>query len=115
MPELIGTDYRAFIPTINEDADIVQALKDYHLGASANVALGIEDHLKGISDNSLSRGLIVNKGAIIAGTAFNSPSTIVAPAQDGYVLETDISTNTGLVWRQSSREQEQIAHIMGVY
>lgn len=112
MPQQIGTDYTAWIPSLPEDADIVQALSDYHLGLGSEP--GVEDHLKSLSDGKLDVLLVGNKGDIIVGGDAD-PETLSAPSVVGYVLETDPSTETGLAWKQSSREQEQIAHIMGVY
>ena len=114
MPDIIGTDYQAYIPSLSEDADITQALSDYHLGPDGFPQNGIEAFLTSLEDGKLDKSLLSNKAELVVG-GDTDPETLVAPAVVGYVLETDPTTSSGLAWKQSAREQEQIAHIMGVY
>lgn len=133
------------IPGVDDPADIRDALKMYHYGSTtapssyADITAGVAYHLKKLSisiakffgrpSSSISRrgSILVLTGdseTIVDGDPATSDSYarydfLPLPTLNGleYVLtaDSDSSNLLGLKWSTSSKDEEAIKHIMGVF
>lgn len=124
MASTIGSEYPTKIPELSDDADIREAFYLYHYGSfsgdqdiqneSISSYLG---ELRQDVDGKVPLGTFNNKGDILVATADNTAAALTTVPTNGfeYVLSIDNSTETGLRWVMSAKDEERVAHIMGVY
>ena len=128
MTQSIGgsTTYTVTVPSLIDDADIVEALTIYHYGSttipanSGAVSAGVAGYLKTIQNDTNGRipnNVATAKGDVLVGVAADQVEVLALPANDGleYVLVADHGGAKGVTWVTSSKEEERIAHIMGVF
>lgn len=116
MTESIGNLYSTKVPSLTEPADIREALRVYHYGASSTeyningndlanlVQPSIAHHLSNLQSQITSlppavlTSAYTSKGVLISSSA---PGSIVAleTAPNGQILTTNSATSTGLEWR----------------
>lgn len=125
MPEAIGTLVPSQIPSLSEAADIQEAFKLYHYGAPSGTNIGEYDPANANVSNLVPQSIasyintlnvkvaaleaspgiqpsqITGKGALITGTAINTPSTL-AVGSDGFVLVANASVSNGIQWAAPS-------------
>lgn len=116
MPESIGNLYSTKMPSLSESADIQEAFRVYHYGASSTVydpsntntanlvnpSIAYTLHSLQTQINSATTGAILPstftaKGDILTATASSTPS-VLAVGTNGYVLTANSATATGLQW-----------------
>lgn len=120
----IGAEFPTKIPELSDDADIRQAFYLYHYGSFSGdqdiQEQSVASYLGGLRedvDAKIPAGTLNAKGDILVATADNTPSVIPVVPTNGfeYVLSIDGTTPTGLRWVMSAKDEERVAHIMGVY
>ena len=120
----IGSEYPTKIPELTDDADIREAFYLYHYGSFAGDQdiqnNSIASYLGGLRedvDGKVPLSTVNAKGDIVVATADNTVSALPVVATNGfeYVLTIDNTQPTGLRWVMSAKDEERIAHIMGVY
>ena len=116
MAESIGNLYSTAIPSLSDTADIQEALRVYHYGASSGeypitnsdptnlVIPSVAYHLYNLQEqiNDFEAGILPSawseKGVLISATEAGSPRALT-PGANGQVLTTNSATATGLEWR----------------
>lgn len=124
MASTIGSEYPTKIPELSDDADIREAFYLYHYGSFSGdqdiQAESISSYLGDLRqdvDGKVPLATLNAKGDIIVATADNTATALPTVPTNGfeYVLSIDSSTATGLRWVMSAKDEERVAHIMGVY
>lgn len=117
---ITGTTFNTLIPTLSETADITEALRLYHFGASTNdyniantnpvnlpnpgiayTLYDLQDQITTLSGNvGISYSEFTAKGDILSATGPGTVSTVqpVALGSQGQVLTVNTATSTGLQW-----------------
>jgi hypothetical protein len=120
MTESIGNLYSTEIPALSDTADIQEALRVYHYGASSGSGVGqypitntdptnlkipsVAYHLYALQDqiDNFQAGILpsafTEKGVLISASQPGTPRPIT-PGANGQVLTTNSATTTGLEWR----------------
>jgi hypothetical protein len=116
VTESIGNLYSTKVPSLTEPADIREALRVYHYGASSTdyningteisnlVQPSIAYHLSNLQSqiSNFQSGVLpsayISKGVLISASAPGVPRAITAAA-NGQILTTNSATTTGLEWR----------------
>jgi hypothetical protein len=131
----IGTIYNVKIPSLNDDANIQEALKIYHYGTLSTiddvtdldnaVNPGVAVYLRQIQNDVSSRvslAPITEGGDLFVGIGSEQVEVLSVPESvktSGleHVLTYDPTQSNAkhLIWATSSKEEERIAHIMGVF
>jgi hypothetical protein len=132
MAEAIGTLIPSKIPSLSEAADIQEAFRLYHYGAASGTNIGEYDPTNANTTNLVPQSIasyintlnvkvaaleaspgiqpsqITGKGALITGTAINTPATLAVGA-DGFVLVANASVSNGIQWAAPSVTPENTA------
>ena len=130
MTQSIGNNvtYEVIVPSLVDNADIVDALKIYHYGSTVvptttgGLVGGIATYLYNIQNDvngKVPKSVASAKGDILVATA-NDQFEVLSRVTTGgleYVLaiDDDALNSKGVKWVTSSKEEERIAHIMGVF
>jgi hypothetical protein len=125
MPETIGTLIPTKVPSLSEAADIQEAFRLYHYGATSGTNIGEYDPANANSGTLVPQSIasyintlnvkvaaleaspgiqpsqITGKGALITGTAINTPATLAVGA-DGFILVANASVPNGIQWAAPS-------------
>ena len=125
MAEAIGTLIPSKSPSLSEAADIQEAFRLYHYGAASGTNVGEYDPTNANTTNLVPQSIayyintlnvkvaaleaspgiqpsqITGKGALITGTAINTPATLAVGA-DGFVLVANASVSNGIQWAAPS-------------
>lgn len=124
MAENIGNVFPTKIPSLTDDADIRQAFYLYHYGStsgSSDVQTQSIAHylgeLRTDVDAKVALSTVASKGDLLVGTGSGAVDNLQTVTTNGleYVLSIDGTQPTGLRWVMSGKDEERIAHIMGVY
>lgn len=124
MASTIGSEFPTKIPELSDDADIREAFYLYHYGSFAGDQdiqnESIASYLGGLRedvDTKIPLATLNAKGDILVATADNTAAVLPTVPTNGfeYVLSIDTTTQTGLRWVMSAKDEERVAHIMGVY
>jgi hypothetical protein len=125
MAEAIGTLIPSKIPSLSEAADIQEAFRLYHYGAASGTNIGEYDPTNSNASNLVPQSIasyintlnvkvaaleaspgiqpsqITGKGALITGTAINTPASLAVGA-DGFILVANASVSNGIQWAAPS-------------